>query len=65
MSDQLDYVNSCIEKAQHGKLNFILRGDFKADNIEFIRGYLKALQDIIGFQKDYIELRNPPRAEEE
>lgn len=65
MFEHLDYVNSRIEKAQEDKLERYLSGNMPPQSYEFDRGYLKAMQDVLGFQKDYISAKNPPRTEED
>lgn len=65
MSEKLDYVNARVENAQQEKLDFLLGGNFTADNIQFIRGYLKAMQDVIGFQQDYTSIKNKPKQDDE
>lgn len=66
MSEQLDYVNQQIEKEQEDRLKRYLAGNIKTtEDMQFDRGYLRALQDVLGFQRDYISLKNPPREEDE
>ncbi|MDE2106104.1 MAG: hypothetical protein KGL39_53270 [Patescibacteria group bacterium] len=66
MSEQLDYVNFRIEKAREDKITRYLAGNLKTiEEIQFDRGYLKALQDIEVFQRDYISLKNPPKNEDD
>jgi YesN/AraC family two-component response regulator len=62
MSEQLDYVNNQIDKARVAKLNRFLSGNHKSiEEVRYDVGYLKALEDVEGFQKDYLKAKNPPR----
>lgn len=54
MSEQLDYVNNRIEEVQEEKLNRYLSGNLPSQSYEFDRGYLKALQDVLSFQQEYV-----------
>lgn len=67
MSDQYDYVKSRIEDVQEEKLNRLLSGNVKTIEIlEFERGYLKAMQDVEQFGRDYITSKTPkPQDDEE
>ena len=66
MSDKLDYVNSRIERATQDKLDSLLIGNIKTiEELQFQRGYLKAMQDVLFFQQDYTSKRNPTKQEEE
>ena len=66
MSEKLDYVNNRIVKAQEEKIDSFLAGHLNTtDKVEFARGYLKAMQDVELFQRDYASVKNPPRQEEE
>ena len=66
MSEQLDYVNSCIENARSSKLERLISGNIQT--IEALRyevGYLKAMQDVMSFQRDYTDRKNPRKTEED
>lgn len=65
MSEQLDYVNNQIDKARTTKLDRFLSGAHNSiEQVRYDVGYLKALQDVEAFQKDYANAKNPPREEE-
>ena len=66
MSEQLDYVNLCIQKAQDSRVEGILLGNIKTiEDLQFSRGYLRAMQDVVQFQRDYIDSKNPQRRDED
>jgi hypothetical protein len=65
MSEQLDYVNNQIDKARAGKLDRFASGVHKSlEEVKYDVGYLKALEDVEVFQKDYVNAKNPPRVDE-
>lgn len=65
MSEQLDYVNAQIEKAFEDSYKRWTSGHIPTEKMESERGFLRGLQSVVGFQKEYIQLKNPKREEDE
>lgn len=68
MSEQLDYVNTRIDKARATLIDRFISGFYKnlpSQEISYDSGYLKALEDVEEFQKDYAKAKNPPREEDD
>lgn len=65
MLEQLDFVNTQIDKARVAKLERFISGAHNSiEQVRYDVGYLKALADVEGFQKDYVKAKNPPREDE-
>lgn len=66
MSEQFDYIKQSIDKAREIILNRMIGGSYTAiENLRYDAGYLKALQDVEQFGRDYVTAKNPPRPDED
>ena len=66
MSEVLEYVNERLAEAADKRLGILLSGDVTTiEKLENHRGYLKALQDVGAWQRDFIEQSKNRNKEQE
>lgn len=60
MSEQYDFIQQSIDKAREAIINRMVGGTYATvEKLRYDAGYLKALQDVEQFAKDYITAKTP------